>query len=269
MNTTNFTDRDLKLLRMLGFVVIIGIFAIIDLYAIVRPMQKKNEEIAKAQETHDIIEMKIDNLDAVQQYVADMQTKVDAYSERYYPMMDSTEIDQMLTGMARKRGLRAADLLIDIPSITALVVPYPYSDAVTQPEEESVEPKEEERAVTDAANWTIVGGYEDAEDKEEEAEPEEIDSTYAGVYAANVSFKSYGEKNDLQALLDEITQDRSMRVTNYSWDYSTINSFSYVGTELVQNDVGKCSLTINMEVYMFDADAYIEQAQTDEETEEE
>lgn|GEM_PF-1137200 len=272
MNTGNLTDRDLKLLRFLGFIVIIGVFAIIDLYSIIKPMQAKDEQIEEEKEVHDTIEMKINNLDAVQTYVDDMQKRVDDYAERYYPMMDSTDIDRMITKMARERHLRAANLFIDMHTDPELVVPYPYSTLAKKEaaEEEAKEESESERAVTDAANWTLTGSYDNREGaasgKEEDAKTEEVDSTYAGVYAAAVTFKAYGEKEQLQDLLDELLLDRSMRIRSFSWDYSNINNYSYIGTELVENAPGTCALTIDLDVYMFDEDAYIEQeTESDEE----
>jgi hypothetical protein len=65
MTTQAMTDRDKKLLYMLGFIVIIFLFVIIADRPLFRKIRATNKEIVKEQETHDTIELKLSRMERI------------------------------------------------------------------------------------------------------------------------------------------------------------------------------------------------------------
>ena len=258
--TTAMTERDKKLLYMLGFIVIIFLFVIIADRPLFRKIRTTNKEIEEQQEIHDTIEMKIERMEVVENYRDQIEKRVDKYAERYYPMMDSTQIDDLLTGYVLERGLKAVDLYIDMPDDTVILLPYKYSEAYREAEENGAADAgsvqmDPDYAKVEAFTDTLQNGT--APDIEETAD-QVYDTALSGVRAAEVKLKAYGREESLKALCDKLYENQSIRVVDYSWSDIPGAGFSYVDGQLVELAETDRQLDISLQVLMYDEDAFVE-----------
>ena len=266
--TTNMTERDKKLLYMLGFIVIIFAFVIIAIRPTFRRIRETNKKIETEQATHDMIEQKISRKALVNEYKDKIQAKVDLYATRYYPKMDSTQVDELLTGYVLSRGLKAVNLFIDMPTDPIVLTPYQFSEeAARQAEQETdgVEVGSPDEAQIEAFTQGLASGSVDLEQNSNLV----TDTALSGVYAASVNLTAYGKESQLKDLMDQLFEDQSLRVTGYSWSGVDSLGFSYVDGQLVELTENDRQLDVSLQVLMYDADAYVEPVTPqDEETQE-
>ena len=256
--TTNMTARDKKLLYILGFIVIIFLFILIADRPLFRKIRATNEEIAKEQATHDTIEMKLKRMDMVEEYRDAIQQKVDLYAKRYYPMMDSTRIDDLLTGYVLDHGLKAVNLYIDMPKEPILQKPYTYSEEAKK-QEEAEQAGEQETGEAQVEAFTAGLSGDEKVDFEESSD-QVSDTTLSGVYAAGVTLTAYGNETKLKAMLDQLFADQSLRVTGYTWGNIAGSGLSYVDGQIVELSETDRQLDVTLQVLMYDENAYVETA---------
>ncbi len=251
MNST-MTERDKKLLYMLGFIIIIFFFIIAFIRPLLRAINKNNEAIAEAQVVHDEIELKMERLPVLEAYKEKVSKKVDGYAKRYYEVMDSTKIDELLTGYVLGHGLKAVNLYIDMPKESEVLVAYINSD---EWEEEvnnvssSVSVTDEEYDAFGISSAPVIEDLNSLDDAVDEV----MDTSRAGIYAATVTIDAYGTPENLQKLLDDLVANPSIRVTGFNWLETAGSGFSYVDGQLVELEEKDMQLQINLEVYMYDS----------------
>ncbi len=266
MTTQGMTERDKKLLYMLGFIVIIFLFIIIADRPLFRKIRETNKEIAKEQETHDTIELKLSRMDLIQNYKEQIDSKVSLYSDRYYPLMDSTQVDDLLTGYVLSEGLKAVDLYINMPKEAVKLPAYKYSEEGMKDNmdsgESSGEPDQDQ-----VDEFTTAINNEGSVDVDESA-ARVMDTTLSGVYAAEVSMTAFGSEQRLKDLLDKLFRDQSLRVTGYQWMDNPGQGFSYVDGQLVEMTDADRKLTVTLQVMMYDENAYVKEVRSETEDEE-
>ncbi len=259
MTTQAMTDRDKKLLYMLGFIVIIFLFVIIADRPLFRKIRATNKEIVKEQETHDTIELKLSRMELINAYKEQIDSKVGLYSTRYYPVMDSTQIDDLLTGYVLSEGLKAMDLYINMPKEAVVLPPYAYSEAAKENNGSgSSEGGSPDQAQVDA--FTTALSEEGSVDVDESAS-QVVDTSLSGVYAAEVSVTAFGGEQKLKGLLDKLFRDQSLRVQSYQWQDSPGQGFSYVDGQLVEMTDADRKLNVQLQVLMYDENAYVQQTE--------
>ena len=260
MSTQGMTDRDKKLLYMLGFIVIIFLFVIVADRPLFRKIRATNAEIAREQDTHDTIELKLSRKELLNTYKEQIDERVDKYVVRYYPMMDSTQVDDLLTGYVLGEGLKAVNLFIDMPKDAVILPPYPYSNAAGESEEtfdsedayDSSDPDiEQVEAFTNSLN---SGEMIDVDESAEMTD----NTALSGVYAAGVNLTAFGAEAKLKSLLDKLMADQSLRVVSYQWQEAPGAGFSYVDGELIELDETDKQLSVSLQVFMYDEDAYVD-----------
>lgn len=268
MTTQAMTDRDKKLLYMLGFIVIIFLFVIIADRPLFRKIRATNAEIAKEQETHDTIELKLSRMELLNSYKEQINERVDKYVVRYYPMMDSTQIDNLLTGYVLGEGLRAVDLFINMPDDAVILPPYPYSEAAKELEDTGSAEGTSDPDQAQVEAFTNSLNSEGIVDVDESASMTES-TALSGVYAADVNLTAFGGEGKLKSLVDKLQKDQSLRVVSYQWQEAPGAGFSYVDGQLVELTEADKQLSITLQVLMYDEDAYVDTMTEPEEENEE
>ncbi len=269
MTNQAMTERDKKLLYMLGFIIIIFMFVIVADRPLFRKIRATNEEIEKEQATHDEIEMKLSRMDLVKSYKEQIDSKVQVYAERYYPIMDSTQIDDLLTGYVLSEGLKAVDMYINIPDETVVLKPYKYSEAAKklESEEESQESANTGNPDQDQVDAFTSSLNDSGQVDVDESADKVVDTSLSGVYAVDVSLKAFGSESRLKGLVDKLMKDQSLRVVSYQWQEAPGAGFSYVDGQVVEMTEADRSISIDIQLYMYDEDAYVEQMPAEEESE--
>ena len=113
--TLKLTQRDKKLLIVLAVVVlIVGVGAGL-LFPLMEKGQNLKEEVLNADIEQQERSQKVESLPALQKREDQVLEEIGKAQQDFYPIMQSMEIDKMLTEMALTKGLTVKDLDIKMP----------------------------------------------------------------------------------------------------------------------------------------------------------
>ena len=281
---TGITERDKKLLYMLGIIVIAALFFIIGIRPVNRKIKELNKEISSAQETYDAIKMKMYQLGTIQAFKENAETMAQDLSSRYYEMMVPAEVDKLFTNKALGYGLKVNNL--NIKSNTEPVTQLAYINS----EAYRLHQQAMEAALLEVNDDS--GSNDDSSSKDDSTDSSDVsskislsggemvdvdtlasinndsgiysvaDTTAADVYATNMVLDVYGSRDKAQALLDELIKNPSLRVTSYQWTQMTTVPYQYVDGQLVHIDQEQSDrLIINFDMYMYNGKQFKEMAE--------
>lgn len=272
---TGITARDKKLLYMLGIIVIVSLFYIIGIRPLNRKIAKLEDKIDDAQVEHDTIKMKLYQLDMITDFKESAETMADKLSSRYYDRMVPADVDKLITNKALGYGLKVNNLSIQTGKEPANVLAYANSEAFAAQQRamESAESSADSQADSEASEDTASSVSDDMVDidvlasiNQESGIYEVTDTTSAEVYNTSMILDVYGLHDKAQALLDDIINDKALRVTSYQWTDMTTLPYQYVNGELVQVEQESGNrLVINFDLYMYDGSDFKAMAKQDQE----
>lgn len=179
------TERDKKLLVFLGiFIVVVGIG-----WLVIRPMVQNlgalDEEIALAEVEQMEREDKLGQLPLLVAQNEALNQQYEDESKVYYPLMQSQQIDELLTLRALAHNLEARQLNIKMPqSMDDVLLLEPY--------------------YASAAALAV--------------DPQDAKTEFHGLFAAEVTMELGGTRENLQAFLEEkLKETPKLRITSFSW----------------------------------------------------
>ncbi|MCI6464033.1 MAG: hypothetical protein MSA90_01005 [Faecalicatena sp.] len=197
--TLKLTQRDKKLLIVLAVVVlIVGVGAGL-LFPLMEKGQNLKEEVLNADIEQQERSQKVESLPALQKREDQVLEEIGKAQQDFYPIMQSMEIDKMLTEMALTKGLTVKDLDIKMP---------------------------------------VTGEYTTLKDytgplPEEENENTEEGTVYNGIYTASVMMTLSGGRETIQSMMDECAANEpGMRITDFTWQSSKESSSWTLGMTL-------------------------------------
>ena len=259
---TKLTERDKKLLYMLGFIVIAFIFG----WLIIRPMvvviNKTEESIAAADSLKRRNEFKVTGKSTASAVIERFSSDLDESMADYYEPMDSSEIDKMITSYVLGKGLYAKDLIISMPMQPVSENPYEYSKAAELAErrqsvaDSGAYSSETDGTVSaDSALGTLFEYSQSPLEAYTEARESMADTAASGVYCAEITVVMTGDPETEQALLDEVMYLPSVRLTGFAWDdVAPVAVTDEEGvTEIVESSDKQ--LTVMLNLYMYDKDS--------------
>ncbi len=239
------TQKDKKLLVMLSVIVILALFG----FLAIRPLAEKNMELSTKLEDEQNLQMeneqKISMLPTMHTTYDDLEKSIAAERAVYYPIMQSNDIDKLLTDKSISYGLNVQSLNIVMPKDVVSLETYTAGGKIVV---------QESTATGTAAEKSEARAADAASQLDEGTTTETVAETPAvttGIYAVNVSMSLTGSRSSLQALLDDIYDNYSaIRVTSFSWGETTNNRIVTTnGTSEVASDTTQ-SLNLTMDVYM-------------------
>ena len=267
------TERDKKLLYGLLFIVIIFIFG----WCLIRPLYKKIAETSERIEEASLIksanESKVIGLSSAQAITDKFEKDLAASTDQYYGMMDSSEIDRLVTTYILGKGLIARSLYIQMPTQTVEEQPYKYSDYelkeanvyASVESTDTSEDKDEEEADEDDTYFSdavfgFITGYNTEQMTIIDSPIEEYSSALSsagstsssGIYCVTLNITVEGDEKVEQEVIDELTHNPSLRVTSFNW--ITLDPITYLqedGSVLVYQSDSKI-LSISVNLYMTD-----------------
>jgi len=254
MEKAQLTAQDKKLLIGLAlFVIIVGIG-----YWGIRPQFKAimelKSQIQDEEDEKSLNEMKVNNqimaVAANEEYKATLEEE----GANYYDMVSASDIDLEFTTLALSYDLNATSLEISLENTPTDLTAYQYSDLYLYGNTESEEYAE---SVEDT-----LSAEEETDSKEESTEIEEV--VYAkDVYAAAVTMKVAGEREDLQDFLEELNNyDKKILVDSYEWSEAIVFENS---DDLVTASSGYVELTVNFRLFRYGyGDGQVEVTTTEE-----
>ena len=267
-------------------VVIVGIG-----YWGIRPQLKAyvnlQEEIEEEQAKAELNEMKVMNLGLVMGLKKDYEEKIALSKDEFYPIMKSSEVDKMMTALAREKNLEIFDLRFSMPSSPSARMPYQYSSLYATRMGQIAEYKENAKNAvsgSDEAEDDIKALSGDKSDEDEDSDDGETMETLdiwgdtngyhpnTDVYAVPVTMTVGGPVSNLNAFIDTLlTMEKKTLVTSYSWgEYRNIvrrdENGQIIPDEKLNDGIERRTLSIRLELYMIDT-TEVEQS-TDESAEE-
>ena len=208
--TLKVTERDKKLLVFLAiFVVVVGLGAGVIL-PLLSKSQELREELTQAQLEQTEKEQKVLSLSTMEKRKKEAEASLEEMKKEFYGVMQSKDIDKMLTEMALSNGVVVNEMDIAMPSLGEYTQLTDYSKMLIA---------------------AALNNEEGTQDKEEAP-------SYGGVYTAQVEMTMTGGRVPLQAVLDNCaSQEPKMRIAEFLWQGDKKNEGTY-------------TLAIKLELYM-------------------
>lgn len=219
------TERDKKLLVFLAVVVLVVCIG----YWGIRPQliaaDSYSALLREEQEKQKLNEMKLSQLSMVEIYNEELEDLIADAKEHYYPMMTSDEAGRYITELVLEYDMFIYELAIDMPSKTASLKPYAYSDKAFTGYSKAAETAQAAAApVLNELGVTLF------------ADGVSVDGEATGIYTAGVSLRISGEEQDARRLLDDLAASgKRLRLCSYSIDNSSAD---------------ETILELSMEIYM-------------------
>lgn len=290
----NISDKDFKLLLfMFLVVVIVGIG-----YWGIRPQLKAysemQEEIDEVEAEVELNEMKEMNLGFVTVMATDYEKKIAERKDEFYPIMKSSEVDQMMTSLAAGSNLEIYDLRFTMPTKPTERMAYANSELYkTQMQQKSdylakqaaeMEDEDDLESLAKQAEEDVKGSKK-KDDKKKKEEKQEVELDVFGeedgyrpntdIYAVPITMTVAGSKADLDRFINKIIDmDKRSLLLGYTWgEYKYIVRRDAEGNVIPssvdpEDGVVRKTLTVRFEIYMCDMETQNAAAETTEEVEE-
>lgn len=175
----------------------------------------------------------------------------------FYDVMDSSEIDRMVTSYVLKSGLFAENLKITMPADAVEEKPYTYSSYAVEDSGKSgstsdnISDNKDNNKNTNAGTAdTLLTPYNTARNNCKSTES-------SGVQCVELTLAVTGTNKACQAFLDDISTKPAVRITGFEWDkVDPIEVYNEETGRFDKVDSGKVRLTISFNLYMADVADY-------------
>ncbi len=162
----------------------------------------------------------------------------------YYEMMDSSEIDRMVTSYVLNSGLFSESLIIKMPEDTVDESPYLYATG-----SDTAAPSSDTAADT-ADSDGLLAPYSNARYNT-------TSTKSSGVKCVSLTLVVTGSRKACQALIDDICTKKAVRITGFSWEkVDMIEEIDPVTGVTSLRDPGTARLRIDVNLYMADVADY-------------
>jgi cell division protein FtsB len=223
----------------LHFFAVIAIFG----FLIIKPLVQKNAELVvqveDLQRQKEEFEQKKTELPMLRVQNTENQQKIAELKSGFEDMMESQQIDNLLTEKALSAGVLASSLTITMPTAPLALTVYPYSNIAL-----SAEPVEEEttyvrkaEAEADAVEAAAGGSSDESASDTSNA----VIGSQTLVSAAEARFELKGNVETLKNIVDDYSINTpAIRLKNVSWSG--------------QDDNGTATVSLSLEINMCDKD---------------
>ena len=171
---------------------------------------------------------------------------LNASTADYYEIMDSSEIDKMVTSYVLKSGLFSENLVINMPKEAVDEIPYAYADI---PDKNYVNTGDISENENDSAD-TLITPYVNARNS--------VNSTQSsGVQCVGLTLVVTGTRSACQAFIDDISSKPAVRITSFAWEpMDKIEQYDSETGAVTYLDPGTIRLRITLNLYMADVKDY-------------
>ena len=252
----DITERDKKILYVLGMILLVTLFFVIGIRPLNRRINTLDKQIDAAVELHDTIKMKLFQLDMLEEFRHTGEEMIRDLSEDYYGAMLPAETGRLITDLALSYDLRVNNLRIDAGKEPVNLLAYVHSKAFEAQKQALLESKTASSGAT-AGSDGLVDVEELASIRNDYGIYQVTDTTSSEVYATTIDLDVVGDEQQEKALLDELITNRSMRVISYKWAEMTGLPYQYVDGELTRiGGENSRRLIVRFDLYMYDGTAF-------------
>lgn len=247
---TNLNSKDKKTIAIVLFAALIFAIAWFLIKPTITTIRNTEEKIEQDKITQTQYQNKIMYLTSAEALYGKAVADLNESTTDFYPVMDSSEIDKMVTSYVLKSGLFSESLSIKMPKGSVEEHPYVFSKISGNQTSSDI--------ITTSTDGTetLMAPYDNAK--------KQTNSTASsGVQCVELSLTMTGTKAACQALIDDLCTKPSVRITGFSWEkLDPIERFNQTTGTYEYVDSGKVRLRINVNLYMADFADY-ESAVTD------
>ncbi|MEF9945398.1 MAG: hypothetical protein RR869_00295 [Lachnospiraceae bacterium] len=224
------TKRDKTLLQFLAIAVILVAFGSLLIFPQWNKMGKLSDRVAEKKLEQKEVQMSIQQIPLLQQQIKDNQTTYETAVKDFYPMMESHEIERMITKMILDQGLSSYDLEVSSRPARSTMLPYFASAQAVAMGLSEEQITQAQQSQTDVQQDTTT---EDAKDGQKI------------LYSSRVHVTVVGNRDNMKKLIDTLYDSHpSIRITGYSVDSETVMNRE------TQTTADLSTLNLGLELYM-------------------
>ena len=235
---TNLNNKDKKTIAWVLFGALIFVIAWFLIRPTVSAITTTGDKIEQAEATRTDYQNKIMYLTSAEALYGKAVTDLNESTADFYPVMDSSEIDRMVTSYVLNKGLFAESLNIKMPGGSVEERPYAYSKITSSHSSSS--------AAANNGAETLLAPYDSARNNTNS-------TSSSGVQCVGLSITMTGSQAACQAMIDDLCTKPAVRITGFTWEKldpverlnPTTGMYEYV-------DSGKVRLKLDVNLYMAD-----------------
>ena len=198
----NISDKDFKLLVFMFLTVVIVGIGYWGIWPQIKAFSSMQDEITDAQAEAELNDMKVMNMTFVSAMASEYEEKIKERKDEFYPIMKSSEVDQMMTSLAASSGLEIFDLRFSMPSKPTERMAYKYSELYKIQQKQKAEYEAKLMAETEADtgdDWESLA--EEAED-DTKGKKKDSDKSKDSDGEEQVTLDIFGEEDGYQPNTD-------------------------------------------------------------------
>ena len=264
---SNLSSKDKKTIA----IVLGAAFTFLFFWSGIRPtinsIKELDEQIDKATLQKTEYKNKIINLSSAESVFNKAVSDLADTTEEFYPMMQSSDIDRMMTSYVLDFGLYPESMNITMPIETVVEEPYIYSDVEVNtvvitptPTPTPVPTGTADSSTSSSGNNTnafatpeIIEGLNVPYNR---ARMSAVSTAPSGVYCVELSYTVTGSREDCQALIDDLSVKPSIRLTGFEWsEVDPIAEEQEDGT-VIYIEADTVRLRVDFNLYMTDVADY-------------
>lgn len=261
---SNLNDKDKKTIALVLGAAVVFMFCWFGIRPAVNDILELDGDIDTARLTQTEYKNKIINLSSAEVVFNKAVTDLTSSTEDYYPIMQSSDIDRMMTSYVLGFGLYPESMNITMPTDTVVEAPYAYSDiqlpsviAAPTPTPAPVATTTPAAANNGDASTQVPEQVDSLFVPYNNARSSTVSTASSGVYCVSLSYTVTGTPEDCQALIDDLSVKPSIRLTGFEW--SQLDPVAVLdeeeGTiEYVESDMVR--LRVDFNLYMSDIADY-------------
>ena len=275
----NISDKDFKLLLFMFLVVVIVGFGYWGIWPQIKAYSSMQEEIEEQEAEAELNDMKVMNMGFVSAMATDYELKIKERKDEFYPIMKSSEVDQMMTALAAGANLEIFDLRFSMPKNPTERMAYRYSTLYAEQIQQKADYEAKlmaEVGDNSGDEWEDLAEEAEADSKgkkkdkkKDSAGDEQVTLDIFGeedgyrpntdIYAVPVTMTVGGSKADLDKFINRLLNlDKRALITGYSWgEYRYVVRRDAEGNIIPssvdpEDGVVRKTLTVRIEIYMCD-----------------
>lgn len=224
------TKRDKTLLQFLAIAVILVAFGSLLIFPQWNKMGKLSDRVAEKKLEQKEVQISIQQIPKLQQQIKENQTTYETAVKDFYPMMESHEIERMITKTILDQGLSSYDLEVSSRPTLSTMLPY-FASA--------------QAVVMGLSEEQITQAQQSQTDVQQNTTTEDAKGGQKILYSSRVRVTVVGNQDNMKKWIDTLYYSYpSIRITGYSVDSETVMNRE------TQTTADLSTLNLGLELYM-------------------
>ena len=242
---TNLNKKDKMTIAILVFAALVFMIAWFLIKPTITSIITTDEKIEQAKQTQEEYRNKIIYLSSAESIYKKTVDDFNESTEDFYEIMDSAEIDRMVTSYVLKSGLFAENLKITMPDEAVKESPYIYSSISTKKTS-----SKNTTTASDPGAESLLAPYLSARNTNKSTQA-------SGVQCVVLSLTVTGSRSACQSFIDDLCKKPAVRITGFTWSkVGTVEVFNEEKGRYERKESDKYRLRISVNLYMADVADY-------------